>query len=467
MWRSTLLCLCLCGAAVWAENDERESKLVNTAQGAVRGYKDTEHGIFAFQSIPYATAPTGPNRFKSSVTMPGLMRFNSNMQEDCLIANVYIPVTEDKNLPVFVYVHGGAFQMGWGNMLVPKKLVSEHNIIIVTFNYRIGIYGFLCLGTEDAPGNAGMKDQVELLRWVKKNIANFGGNPDDVTIAGHSAGSASVDLLMLSKSAEGLFNKVIPESGVSTSVFTIQSDPLENAKWFAKANNFTDVDDIYALEQFYKTAPFEILIKDSFFDRPDSTVVFSPCVERASKEAFLDESPVDILKNAHYKKLPVLHGFANMEGLVRIDFFDYWKNRMNETFSDFLPADLKFESEEQKEDVAKKVKEFYFGDNPVDEGNVLAYVDYFTDVIFAYSTLRSINLMVENGHDQIYLYEYSFVDENTPVVPHTNIKGANHCAQSIAVAGALFTQTSDAMFTEEFTIISSTLRQIWANFIKT
>lgn len=121
-------------------------------------------------------------------------------------------------------------------------------------NYRVGIHGFLCLGTEDAPGNAGMKDQVALLRWVKKNIANFGGNPDDVTIGGHSSGSASVDLLMLSKSAEGLFNKVIPESGVSTSVFTIQSEPLENAKWFAKANNFTDVDDVYALEQFYKTA---------------------------------------------------------------------------------------------------------------------------------------------------------------------------------------------------------------------
>lgn len=137
------------------------------------------------------------------------------MKEDCLIANVYIPDTEDKNLPVYVYVHGGAFQLGWSNMLVPKALVSEHTIIIVTFNYRVGIHGFLCLGTEDAPGNAGMKDQVALLRWVKKNIPNFGGNPDDVTIGGHSSGSASVDLLMLSKSAEGLFNKVIPESGAT------------------------------------------------------------------------------------------------------------------------------------------------------------------------------------------------------------------------------------------------------------
>lgn len=153
-----------------------------------------------------------------------------NMQEDCLIASVYVPDTHENNLPVVVYVHGGAFQLGRGDMFIPTKLVAKHNIIAVTFNYRVGFHGFLCLGTEDVPGNAGMKDQVSALRWVKKNIASFGGNPDDVTIAGYSAGSAAVDLLMLSKMAEGLFNKVIPESGASIGQWTIQSDPLENAK---------------------------------------------------------------------------------------------------------------------------------------------------------------------------------------------------------------------------------------------
>lgn len=389
------------------------------------------------------------------------------MQEDCLIANVYIPDTEQTNLPVVVYVHGGAFQLGWGNMIVHEKLTAEHNIIVVNFNYRLGIHGFLCLGTEDAPGNAGMKDQVELLRWVKRNIANFGGNPDDVTIAGYSAGSASVDLLMLAKSAEGLFNKVIPESGVSAAVFTVQSEPLENAKLFAKSSNFTNVDDVYALEQFYKTAPFEVITKDSFFDRPDSTFLFSPCIERASKDAFLNTSPIDILKNGSYKKVPVLHGFTNMEGLLRIIFYEFWKNKMNDNFSDFLAADLKFESKEQREEVAKTVKEFYFGDKPVGDDNVLAYVDYFTDVLFAYSTLRSIRLMVEKGHDQIYLYEYSFVDESIAEVPHTSVRGANHCAQTNAVAEQIFAQDEPMKLTEEFKKMSYTMRQLWASFIKT
>lgn len=127
--------------------------------------------------------------------------------------NVHTPDTEDKSLPVEVYVHGGGFQIGYGDMLVPKALMVAHNIIAVTLNYRLGIHGFLSLGTEDVPGNGGMKDIVVALRWVKNNIANFGGDPDDVTAAGNSAGAAAVDLLMLSKSAEGLiksFLKVVP-----------------------------------------------------------------------------------------------------------------------------------------------------------------------------------------------------------------------------------------------------------------
>lgn len=397
-----------------------------------------------------------------------ILSINKTMQEDCLITSIYVPETDTNNLPVMVFVHGGAFQIGYGDMTVAKKMVSEHNIIVVTFNYRLGINGFLCLGTDDVPGNAGMKDQVALLRWVNKNIASFGGNPDDVTIRGSSAGSASVDLLMLSKSARGLFTKVIPESGANNAGFTVQPDPLKSAKNFAKVLNFTSVDDVYALEQFYKTATLEQLNVDSFLDRPDSTFGFSPCVERATRDAFLVESPVNILKNGHYKKVPLLYGFANMEGLLRIDFFDLWKHKMNEKFSDFLPADLEFESDNQEEEVAQLVKEFYFGDKPIGDDNVLAYVDYFTDVIFAYPMLRSTKLQVEDGHDQIYLYEFSYVDENTPMVPYTKVRGANHCAQTMTVDEQSYPGFFDlSNSTEEFKRMAATTRQLWANFIKT
>ncbi|XP_013174952.1 PREDICTED: cholinesterase-like, partial [Papilio xuthus] len=111
---------------------------------------------------------------------------NSTESEDCLIANIYVPDTKTNKLPVLVYVHGGAYQIGYGEFAVAKNLMREKEMIIINFNYRLGPHGFLCLGTPDVPGNAGMKDQVALLRWVKKNIASFGGNPDDVTIIGYS-----------------------------------------------------------------------------------------------------------------------------------------------------------------------------------------------------------------------------------------------------------------------------------------
>ncbi|KAI8421958.1 hypothetical protein MSG28_009865 [Choristoneura fumiferana] len=443
-----LVCLALACAAS-AQSEARESRTVQTAQGPVRGYKTDE--IFEFYGIPYATAPTGKDRFKAPLPGPVWMNileavndkivcpqggmqemslFASGlfMQENCLIANVLMPDTEETNLPVYVVVHGGAYQMGFGNMIQPKSLVKTKKIVAVTFNYRLGLHGFLCLGTEGAPGNAGMKDQVALLRWVKENIANFGGNPNDVTIGGYSAGSSAVDLLMLSESTKGLYNKVIPESGANVGVWSIQIDPLQNAKEFARNNNFTAVDDINALEEFYKTASFDLLTSDVFMDRKDTTFLASPCVERnIGEETFLEDNPVNLLKQGKYRKVPILSGFANMEGLFRTDKFVAWKDQMNEQFADFLPGDLTFRSD----------------DKPVGEETVQAYIDYFTDVIFAYPHLRSIQLQVAAGSDSIYLYEYSFYSppleiEGMPPVPEfiKKIRGANHCAQKPVPEGS-------------------------------
>ncbi|KAJ8733882.1 hypothetical protein PYW07_014433 [Mythimna separata] len=485
-WRTCVVLWCV--TAVLADGEWRE---VRTAQGTVRGRKHPTEDIYTFFSIPYATAPVGVHKFKAPLPPPvwsetfdavdkqikcpqptiAIANFSAlTAQEDCLIVNVYVPNTTNKNLTVVVYIHGGGFVMGYGEMFKATQLMKTKDIIIVTFNYRLGIHGFLCLGTEDAPGNAGMKDQVAALRWVQKNIASFGGNPDDVTIAGYSAGSAAADLLMLSKSAEGLFHRVISGSDSGLAAHSVQRDPIEVAKIFARKKNFIKVDDIYALEEFYKTASIELLTSDLFINRTDSTFLFSPCVERDTGDgAFLTESPLSIFKKGDYKKLPVMNGFANMPGQVRIPFFNSWKHKMNKKFSDFLPANLKFESEKEREEVAKKIKEFYFGDKPVDENNTLLYVDYFSDIMFTYPTLWATKLQVEAGNKQIYLYEYSFVDANDTAVLNTNVRGATHCADSIAVldGAANVTEADKSLATPEFRKMQKTLREIWHNFIKT
>nr|AMO44418.1 carboxylesterase [Helicoverpa armigera] len=480
-WRTCVVLVCV--TAVLADEEWRQ---VNTAQGPVRGQKHPSGHLYAFYNVPYATAPKGIHKFKAplpppvrtepfdavnkNVVCPQYIDMDSKMpgrhleqSEDCLIANIFVPDTNENNLPVLVYVHGGAFILGFGDMMRATQLMKSKDFIMVTFNYRLGIHGFLCLGTEDVPGNAGLKDQVALLRWVKDNIANFGGDPNKVTLAGYSAGSTSVDLLMLSKAAKGLFHRVIPESGANLAAFGMQRDPLEVAKSHAKTLQFTNVEDISALEQFYKTASMELLTADSFLFRPDSTFLFGPCVERDTEGAFLTESPLTILKNGDYEKLPMLYGFANMEGLFRIDMFNDWKDKMNSNFAEFLPADLKFETDGAKEEVIELIKKFYFGGQPVSNDNILRYVDYFSDVPFVYPTLRSAKLQVEAGNDQVYLYEYSFVDENDNVVPHTNVRGADHVAQTVA----LMDGEDESLKSQAYQNMRKIIREIWHNFIIT
>ncbi|XP_045542317.1 para-nitrobenzyl esterase [Papilio machaon] len=473
-----------------AKGESKEMRQLNIAQGPVRGYKEAGDDIFVFHGIPYATAPTGPNKYKAPlppptwtvpfeatnkniicpqmesryVTDPNLTR-----SEDCLIANIYVPDTKTNKLPVLVYVHGGAYQIGFGDLTTSKNLIREKEMIIVNFNYRLGPHGFLCLGTPDVPGNAGMKDQVALLRWVKKNIASFGGNPDDVTIIGYSAGSSAVDLLMLSPMTKGLFSKVIPESGSNMALFSAQGNPVEIAKSYAKLINFTgNEDDVYALEEFYKTVPKEVLHSFDAFNQKDSTFFFSPCVERdVGQEMFLDDAPVNILKAGKQQKLPMLYGFDEMEGLFRVPWFDHWKDSMNTKFSDFLPGDLHFDSESEKEEVAERIKRFYFGNLPISEETIFRYIDYFTDVMFAYSTLRSVRLQVESGNNNIYLYRFDFVDDSESLIPYTEIRGADHVAQTFGVIDGSWSSSTEDELSIDTKKMKKIMRKIWSTFITT
>ncbi|XP_063362787.1 carboxylic ester hydrolase-like [Cydia amplana] len=343
-------------------------------------------------------------------------------REDCLVANIITPY-KGTNLSVLVYVHGGAYQLGFGHALSPKTLVDSQKIIAVTFNYRLGAHGFLCLGTDSAPGNAGMKDIVALLRWVQQNIASFGGNPHDVTIAGYSAGSSAVGLLILSRMTAGLFSKAIPESGADVGTWSVQLDPIENAKKYAKQLGFNKVENIQALEEFYQNADFDELMSDAFETKKDSTFHFTPCIERdVGEEIFLHDSPVNIIRQEKYNKVAMLYGFTDMEGLFRMPQFYYWIWDMNLRFSNYLPADLIFKNEIVRKNVAKEIKSFYTAKNS-SLFTITGYINYFTDVMFAYPVLRSINLRLASGSENIYLYEYSFSKKYS----HINLPGASHC----------------------------------------
>ena len=134
--------------------------------------------------------------------------------EDCLNLNVYTPKLDSKKRAVMVYIHGGAYIMGGGaSFFFGPGYLLEQNVVLVTFNYRLGPLGFLATDDKTAAGNQGLLDQVMVLNWVKQNIAKFGGDPDKVTIFGEDSGAASVTLMAMSPLAKGLFHGAIALSG--------------------------------------------------------------------------------------------------------------------------------------------------------------------------------------------------------------------------------------------------------------
>ena len=142
--------------------------------------------------------------------------------EDCLNLNVYSPKLDSKKRAVVVYIHGGAFIMGGGaSYFFGPGYLLEQNIVLVTFNYRLGPLGFLSTSDSSAAGNQGLLDQVMVLQWVRDNIDKFGGDPDKVTIMGEDAGAASVTLMAMSPLASGLFHRAIALSGQLRSTLDI------------------------------------------------------------------------------------------------------------------------------------------------------------------------------------------------------------------------------------------------------
>ncbi|XP_029846571.3 acetylcholinesterase-1 [Ixodes scapularis] len=224
--------------------------VVETPSGAVMGNRVHHKGkdVDVFYGIPYAKPPLGEYRFKKtypvdpwsgvlnatvepsacvqvSVNVGELKRAPlldvlqvKNSSEDCLKLSIWRPATCQrgcKKLPVFAFIYGGAFVIGDASLFLYDgvNFAASTEIVYVTFNYRLGVFGFLNSGTEDAPGNMGLLDQTMALRWIKDNIEAFGGDPEEVTIGGQSAGAISAGYHMMSPLSKGLFKRVIMESG--------------------------------------------------------------------------------------------------------------------------------------------------------------------------------------------------------------------------------------------------------------
>ncbi|WP_129780974.1 carboxylesterase/lipase family protein [Peristeroidobacter soli] len=309
-----------------------QDPVVRTPAGTARGSADGSVNVF--KGLPYALPPVGEARWKPPVEMPAwsgvrdATKFGpacmqpkarngsiyawdlGAISEDCLFLNVWAKRGASK-APVMVWIHGGALTTGSGSEpLYDGKKLAERGVVVVSINYRLGVFGYLAhpqLSAESSAnlsGNYGLLDQIEALRWVKKNIAAFGGDPSNVTIAGESAGGLSVMYLMTSPPARGLFHKAIAQSA-----YMISTPELKQARFGefpaeaigARIVEGTGAKDMAALRAIEPEKLMEVAARMGYF--PLGTV----------DGHVLPRQLVDVFDRGEQAPVPILAGFNSGE----------------------------------------------------------------------------------------------------------------------------------------------------------
>ncbi|KAL0277570.1 UNVERIFIED_CONTAM: hypothetical protein PYX00_004808 [Menopon gallinae] len=325
--------------------------------------------FMGFFRVPYAAPPVGELRFEvpqqprkwegvrnatedgavcaqRDIYVKGSLKIEG--EEDCLYLNVYTPKvnTTSDLLPVMVFFHGGGWVTGSGNsMLYPPEYLLDKDIVLVSIQYRLGPLGFLSMEDEELPGNLGLKDQVQSLKWIQKNIKSFGGNPDLVTIFGESAGGASVHYHVLSPMSKGLFHRAILQSGTATCPWALAEPGVTRNNTVKLAEllecpSSTTKDLVKCLRE----KPFEdILMTDVHFLvwNKDPIIPFKPVLEKSA--GFIVQPAEEVIKSGNFPNVPMMMGLNSVEGaLAAASFFDNETlvKEFDEKFNELVPLYL-------------------------------------------------------------------------------------------------------------------------------
>ena len=249
-----------------------------------------------------------------------------HIDEECLHLAVSTPVTpngvEKPLLPVMFYIHGGGFSSGFQIKMGPERLMAWGDVVVVAINYRLNILGFMCLDTDEAAGNMGMLDMVTALEWAHNNIAYFGGDPNQITIFGESAGSAAIGHMLLGQTAPGIFAQGIGSSGSPLAAWAFDHEPEKHARMVAREAGCSqeDADELVTCmksrDAASLTAAFDAFQKE---ERKQGRLGFggsSPCAQSKGKKKFYlkGQTPQDVLFSGNYEHVPMFFGANKKEG---------------------------------------------------------------------------------------------------------------------------------------------------------
>ncbi|XP_075137791.1 cholinesterase-like [Leptodactylus fuscus] len=494
MWfyinKTCFVILTILAVNVMGEDDT----IVETRQGKVSGIKQSvmSRTVTAYLGIPYGEAPTGERRFQkpeprapwhgvykattygnscyqseedafSEISGTDMFLVKNEKSEDCLNLNVWVPQPMSKPAHVMVFIHGGGFISGSSCLYTydGSVLAASEEVIVVSMNYRVGALGFLAFpGNTKAPGNAGLFDQRLALQWVHENIAAFGGNPDSITIFGHSAGAASLGYHVMSPGSHSYFNRAILQSGAPTANWAFNS-PERSRKMsiqLAKLLNCPTEDEDASI---------------ACLQRADAKDI----VDKQILSGFILTFFVPVLDNDFITDIPrnlVKQSIMNTDILIGIT-----KDDGNPLPVFGAPGfSVKTESLITTEELKEGMR-YYFppGDDLSVESMMLLYVDWddeknteknrkameqiLRDSIFLCPSKYFANFVAE-AENNLYVYEYNHrpSDEGLP-----EWMGVAHGAELPILFGKPL--ISPQQFSNQEQVFSRRLMKIWANFAKT
>ncbi len=452
-----LLSLVICVAA--CSSPPNLSTVVEITGGTIEGI--AQDGILAFKGIPFAAPPVGDLRWKSPQPVlpwdgvkrtdrfaPGPMQDTSfgailggpqEISEDCLYLNVWTGAKRaDEMRPVMVWIYGGGFGIGMTSTpTYDGSNLAKKGVVLVSVAYRVGPMGFLAhpeLSAESGNGSGcyGIQDQIAGLKWVKENIANFGGDPSNVTIFGESAGGISVSMLTASPMAKGLFHRAISESGGSMAPPRASlKQAEEEGKAYLSALGADDINAARALsaEEIQQNTRG----MGSFWPVADGVTIASNQYELFEKGEFND-TPILVGTNSDEGGL-----FAN-QPITSPDF----EAMMRKRFGDSAEALLAVYPHATDEEALRSSK------------------DIFRDSTFAWPTWAWATLQSRNGKNKAFVY---YFDHRTPASP----EGAGHGSEIAYVFGNLASMSplGAGSDTPEDRALSELIQSYWINFAST
>uniref|UniRef100_A0A6I8NCF1 Carboxylic ester hydrolase n=1 Tax=Ornithorhynchus anatinus TaxID=9258 RepID=A0A6I8NCF1_ORNAN len=490
--------------AFTAQEHDAEQPVVDTKYGKVQGKRVYIQGIDkpigVFLGIPFAKPPLGELRFAppqpavpwnyvkeafshspmciqeqiehqlpSDHFVAEKQDISLTFSEDCLYLNIYTPsdLTKSTKFPVMVWIHGGGLVVGGASTYDGSALAAFENVVVVTIQYRLGIFGFFSTGDEHAQGNWGYLDQVAALQWVQENIANFGGDPGLVTIFGESAGAVSVSALVVSPLAKNLFHRAISESGSVLTHVMFNSNIKPVAKKMATltgCKTTTSASMVHCLRQRTEEEILETTRKMDLFkidlqgDPTKSTLFVAAVVDGV----FFPKSPEELLAEKKFNPVPYIIGINNHEfGWILPTLMQYplSENKLDrDTVASLLWSS--FPVTNISKDRVPAVVEGYLGVTDDPARNKLLFLDMMGDLMFGIPSVRTARFHRASGAPT-FMYEYQHRPSSYGFKP--DYVQADHADELNFVFGGPVIGGGASV---EESKLSRTMMKYWSNFAR-